>query len=49
MCYDCMRDTMLNHQHGKNGVLTFIEHQDYIRLYNEADQLLQAYQLGIMY
>lgn len=49
MCYDCMRDTMLNHQHGKNGVLTFIEHQDYIRLYNEADELLKAYQLGIMY
>ena len=34
MCYDCMVDVMLNHPHGKNGVLTYEEHQKEIYRYN---------------
>ena len=30
MCYDCMVETMLNHNHGKSAVLTFEEHQKYL-------------------
>ena len=38
MCFECMKETMINHHLGKNGVLTVDEHLIRMHSFNELER-----------
>ena len=40
LCFNCMKEIMLNHKHGKNGVFTVFEMEKYIHKYSHFCELI---------